>query len=1147
MDDLLILKLGVLYSTPSWKPCIQVGGRINAEQVARQMQGNTGDYLDRLTIFRGSGGETRKKAVDLVGKIADEIKSSCKHDSLGSCLLRSVLKVISKEYGFQGQIVDRVLQLEKDEIDELVNSAISMGVEEVLLGDTASGADGEANTDLLKDIVRVNPFNPDLSYRNGSRESCIGNINELIARFLVVYTGLLVAYLENIEEGDKGDPRVLYEASLAFLEPSWHIADGYMLPFNPRIPLYSFFEKLYAILTAINLKRGGNELYGCLVNVDLAGVQGWIAESKRIRDMWAASWLASWLTWKSIEALVDEYGPDIMVKPPSFPHPFYTARLISRITNNNIQVKLAEILELNNGYPLDPTVPSVALLALPCEQESTSDIEVLIVDSYRRAWKKLLGIMLKGGSNGFPGLKGLYEHIRKMSKDEIKIDDNGFTKKAIDNLDELIARLDELEPPLPIRINVIKLRDIGNEIEKYRGIIGNIVSNESVKDKLKESLLIPIALETKLTSPAGLRARGAGSGEGYLEAARFIHDRLKVINCHSCGTGLAVVYGKELSSIYSEIMKKSEEKRWNRKKDNYMELIRNIGDDSLCPYCLLKRWLREILKSESKSIVGVEMSKEVYRKIGTVTVDAFTTRTKLNYERLKKAVTNLISELQRIEGSEEMAEKIVNTIYSVGVAPVRFLNENDRINLVNTLNKIDWLVDIVDPDQFLCDLESIVIASAHYKSFYTKSWQNTQKIIPDQMPSWSNLVDLTKNAWSTPRRYAFIAADGDFMGKGVLMGRLNICPGDYIRKVLEHSNNASEEVAEKFTGIIEQYDRYMSGGSGSSGSGLTRSLIISLPYLSAVSRALAVETVLERNLIDSHEGMLVYSGGDDLIAVAPPAKKNNGGIELTSIKLAYELRSTYWGLNNQADKGFNTTNNSKVVVPALSVYGRSTVVYFVDNMRPLWTVFQEAHELLEGKDGSLVCTVDKAAPSVYRKAFEKDILVVASDAGGSSVTPISTGPTFIFNFHDKIIGLYNALSNGDLSTSLLYDAEDYWMEYLKLLERGRFQYARMLLERLVSRNASTEARKNEAELTRLLGILSFTEDKSSVQEPIVWISRDGGLLPGTTRWFSENTGQWISCGGTARNKMFTAPPLQMIRLLSILKNAVPFIESKALG
>ena len=78
-------------------------------------------------------------------------------------------------------------------------------------------------------------------------------------------------------------------------------------------------------------------------------VQGFIAAARRTQDLWTGSWLLSYLAWRAMEALADEFGPDAIVYPSLRGQPLCDVWLIER-----------------KGVPVErPTAAALSLASLP--------------------------------------------------------------------------------------------------------------------------------------------------------------------------------------------------------------------------------------------------------------------------------------------------------------------------------------------------------------------------------------------------------------------------------------------------------------------------------------------------------------------------------------------------------------------------------------------------------------------------------------------------------------------------------------------------------------------------------------------------------------------------------------------------------------
>lgn len=87
-------------------------------------------------------------------------------------------------------------------------------------------------------------------------------------------------------------------------------------PADSRAPNHSIYDHLVqtsAIVSA--LRRPAFLLF------TIAPVQGFISKARKTSDLWAGSYMLSYLTWESMKPLVEKLGPDIVVFPNLFGQP----------------------------------------------------------------------------------------------------------------------------------------------------------------------------------------------------------------------------------------------------------------------------------------------------------------------------------------------------------------------------------------------------------------------------------------------------------------------------------------------------------------------------------------------------------------------------------------------------------------------------------------------------------------------------------------------------------------------------------------------------------------------------------------------------------------------------------------------------------
>ncbi len=83
-----------------------------------------------------------------------------------------------------------------------------------------------------------------------------------------------------------------------------------VLPADPRVPAYSFWDQC-AVAAAI----AGAWPKPALFMFDLASVQTFLAVARRTHDVWMGSYLPSYLMWHGARVIAERFGPDCLIYP----------------------------------------------------------------------------------------------------------------------------------------------------------------------------------------------------------------------------------------------------------------------------------------------------------------------------------------------------------------------------------------------------------------------------------------------------------------------------------------------------------------------------------------------------------------------------------------------------------------------------------------------------------------------------------------------------------------------------------------------------------------------------------------------------------------------------------------------------------------
>lgn len=103
---------------------------------------------------------------------------------------------------------------------------------------------------------------------------------------------------------------------------------GYLwriLPADTRVPDHSIWDHL-ALTSALatSFALGDSPV---LLHVSLGPVQSFIEEARTLSDLWAGSHLLSYLAWRAIKPIAEEFGPDVIIYPSLWQVPLVDAWL----------------------------------------------------------------------------------------------------------------------------------------------------------------------------------------------------------------------------------------------------------------------------------------------------------------------------------------------------------------------------------------------------------------------------------------------------------------------------------------------------------------------------------------------------------------------------------------------------------------------------------------------------------------------------------------------------------------------------------------------------------------------------------------------------------------------------------------------------
>ncbi len=643
------------------------------------------------------------------------------------------------------------------------------------------------------------------------------------------YVSRLKGVLEDVK-----DWKLKYHLLYLLYEPLW-ILEG--LPWGPvdaRVPTHSVFDHDYATAAVVNWTfQDPQRVKGLLVGLDVAGVERFIASSRKVRDAWISSYIVSALLWYTVVELIDKLGPDVLLMPSLRMNPFYLYWLEGKLGSGFADEKLKEKLEklksveslvyisdkvhrmyTELGIPPYSIIPGRATLILPPADylktvlgRDYGDLRNYFTERFERGWRLL-----------WRAAKKLAELKSEEGKDPVWT----FVRRVFDYYEKELreARFD-VHPPLYLRVEWVDV-DSGTDESlwqlydnKYRELIGRLSLAKYRYEEPETQLELYDITERLFGGASGALGFPKPSGRGFeyctscgrLPAIVVLPSReSENIREDEYGTALycAIVGGGEPQAC-SERIRSGESKElaneyseWRKTQLEKLKPVFTPGE-RLCPWCFLKRvlsleprLLRILLAGGDEGEVD-EMVNSIYRgreEEGEREVWFPSTA--------HIASTRLYDSIARLEPGElrGFVQKAIRLITSPAaqepVVPIWYFVERVVERVVEELrNK-----RLEEGD---ADLIRVLI-----RSDPVDLWFN-----PDRRASWSTVLEgfgLSKWFW---RYYALIRADGDSIGDllegkltAFLSGKVDEC---FYDKALAGGSRHEEEEEE----IRKYWEKYV--------------------------------------------------------------------------------------------------------------------------------------------------------------------------------------------------------------------------------------------------------------------------------------------------------------------------------------------------
>lgn len=909
------------------------------------------------------------------------------------------------------------------------------------------GGKYERGAFITKDVKLFNPF-----YREKPYEAPLYPP----PREQLQYHGQLSKFIKDTQSIhqqalDKGGWRLAYNTFYATYEYMWCKYFGTPGPADTRTPTHTVFDHTYATASTLNVV-GREKIDGYMVSIDLGGVQNFISASRKLRDLWASSWLTSSLAWSIVLPFIKTFGPDILVLPTARGNPFFYHTLACMLNDQGLEItripdieKAAELAgyEIGLGYPRHAVVPATITLILPSttsypeDAKLTNDIGELELSDpkkiaaflnklYLSRWKQLVQSTLEA----IPGTPKL--RILRQVLNDIALNDS---------------------PPLPLRVAVTEIRSDLSSKEAYLAYHGAF---RKVSYALREAGGLKVSPSATLNLTEYTK-----NYEQYPPAS----GELRFYTCSVCGEVPAVPKSLEVAE---EI---------NSAEKNLITVEVKEGrptGERLCPFCLIKRLstTRKVFPLILKGLLGKHRDLKLPRFPSVSSVAA------INF---KKAVVD--AAIKRPEVILPLLREVIKSredINELLTAQVEYRPEQELLDRIRQNFEVPELQDL--GTLAIGDAEDLLLVGE-------------QRAVVSRLAQAVREVLHSEPALNT--YYAMIKGDGDDVGKVVggdigdvkaipsfqnLFQYLStLTPNEDLGKILhligdnkleESAQNLSKGLGreigpEKIRELLALLKESLKVESEDEDKWKKR-LLVSPAYHATLSRSLmTLATQISKEISDPKVGgFVVYSGGDDVLAVSPVEAALNATLT---------VRSLYGGKPIMGFLKQNDIESKKdTFVPSLGDLGQSFAVTYAHYRHPLSRVLKEAGDALEDEAKEVVW-LESSVP--YLPSSKKDsVMVTYLPRGGSqrqARLPFRTKNGQIGELVREIICASGIIDERKISASLVKDMDE-WMDKIRAAcSEDLKELAKKTIDYVVEKNASTEhdtSGKNEIKELLIKGL-----------------------------------------------------------------------------
>jgi len=611
-----------------------------------------------------------------------------------------------------------------------------------------------------------------------------------------------------------------------------------LIPADPRSPHITALDHMYSILPFML-----SDTQIGIISWEICNKQGFISTSKIPRDLWAGSYLISLLTFYVLKSLSDEIGPDSVIKPSLYSSSLYDAYLGSIFGEITEEEFLEEILT--------PSIPGAGIILVPGYKveyfarrikELYKEIWNIITEQFKEQLDRDLGDIDESAKGKIISMK---LDIIDKQKEEMPFDIAiAYLKVPIDDKEreELLKELLESGALSEKEISEIKrIKELGKDAKGVQSLI------------LCWSIFIK-ALSSIHYSFTRTRVDGR-----VLEAPIRIEKKEDL--CNVCWKREAIIGVKRLENL---------EKKEDR--EELRKLLRKLHDrgiiirdgERLCFHCLIRRRLRNSIDKILDRSMGIkikckEEEGETYPSTETIAGAPFaytllSLLALLDRDRLEKWMDDLRVIFSKIYGLSK-ARLVRSSSYEIlyNKAPKKVANMFDKYLTAfyrEHYIKAEKFAELGEDAKRALDLLECIMKEVStsilmgLKDDNPLAWLEIEKVLPEGTDRIIRPLCIVR---SLSDYFAIVKSDGDSM-----------------RDLLEGSGIHQKKLIDMIPLSILKGDT-----PSIKGEDLLTRWIPSISYGLMISRALTILSTKTAKQIEEKGGLVVYSGGDDVLTMIP--------------------------------------------------------------------------------------------------------------------------------------------------------------------------------------------------------------------------------------------------------------------------------------